>query len=227
MDAPLPLTIEKKSCNNKDSMINSIEQICKDILEKHLDGRKLDMDKIEKWSETIINEIEDILKKKYPEFGYGIFFYISDKTSYVHSSISISYLDTDIDLIQEFNTNDFYSHIRIFANKKYSPINNFSQNISAKDIMKINKILMNSLEGRTFIYDKCLKYIENIVLDINKILLPRKIRPCSYHVGFINELPIKNIYFTYKFINLEYMPLFFSYSNDSLSLSLNLFIVNN
>ena len=74
MDTPLPLTIENKICTNKDSMINNIKQICKDILEKHLDGRKLVMEKIEKWSETIINEIEDILKKKYREFGFGIFF---------------------------------------------------------------------------------------------------------------------------------------------------------
>ena len=227
MDTPLPLTIENKICTNKDLMINNIKQICKDILEKHLDGRKLVMEKIEKWGETIINDIEDILKKKYREFGFGIFFYISDKTAYTCSSTGIFYSDTDINLTQKFNTNDFYSYIRIFANKKYSTKENFSQNISAKDIMKINKILKNSLEDRTFIYDKCLKYIENIVLDVNNILLNRKIRPCSYHVGFINELPIKNLYFTYKFIDLEYMPLFFSYSNDSLSSNLYLFIVNN
>ena len=65
MDTPLPLTIENKICTNKDLMINNIKQICKDILEKHLDGRKLVMEKIEKWGETIINDIEDILKKKY------------------------------------------------------------------------------------------------------------------------------------------------------------------
>ena len=70
-------------------------------------------------------------------------------------------------------------------------------------------------------------YIENIVIDVNNILLTRKIRSCSYHIGFINGLPIKNLYFTYKFIDLEYMLLFFSYSNDSLSSNLYLFIVNN
>ena len=81
MEAPLPIQIEKTPYSNKDSMTNNIKQICKDILEKHLDGRKLDMEKIEKWGETIINDIENILKKKYPDFGFGIFFYISDITS--------------------------------------------------------------------------------------------------------------------------------------------------
>ena len=93
--------------------------------------------------------------------------------------------------------------------------------------MKINKILNNYLEGRTFNIDKCTKYIDNIVKDVNEVLLARKMLTCSYHLGYINELPINNIYFTYKFIDLEYMPLFFSYSNDSLSSNLYLFIVNN
>ena len=73
----------------------------------------------------------------------------------------------------------------------------------------------------------CNKYIENIVNEVNNILIERNNRPCSYHVCFINKLPMKNIYFNYIFYNIEYMPFYFSYSNDSLSSILYAFIVNN
>ena len=222
MEAPLPSKL-----NSVDLIINEMRQICKNIQEKHLDGRKFDMQKIKQWSENIINDIEVSLKKKYPQYGYGIFFYISDITAFRSSSRTIYYTETDITLVQPYDTNDFYSEIRIFANKKYSKRNNFLENISSDEIIKINKKLIESLEGREFIYEKCVKYLDNLCLDINNILLDRKNRPCSYHVGFINKLPIKNIYFTYKFFDLEYMPFFFSYSNDSLSCNLYLFIVNN
>ncbi len=175
----------------------------------------------------IITDIENYLNKKFPEYGFGIIFYISERTAYVSSNNSIRYTKTDYSFVQTYNTKDFYSEIRIFSNKKYSTKIDFLENISADNIMKINKKLSEHLESKTFIHDKCVKYIENIVNDINYILMTRSNRPCSYHVGFINSLPIKGLYFTYKFINLEYMPLFFSYSNDSLSSNLYLFIVNN
>ena len=69
--------------------------------------------------------------------------------------------------------------------------------------------------------------IENIVNDINSVLIERTNRPCSFHVCFINKLPVKNIYFNYTFVDLDYMPFFFSYANDSLSCILYLFIVDN
>ena len=52
-----------------------MKRICKDILEKHLDGRKLDMTKIKNWAEMIINDIEDSFKKKYSDF-FLIYFFI-------------------------------------------------------------------------------------------------------------------------------------------------------
>ena len=220
--------MEANSKSNKVDLIkNDMKQICKNIQEKHLEGRKFDTQKIKKWAENIINDIEVSLKKKYPEYGYGILFYISDKTIFISNNRAIDYLDTDITLLQSYDTDYFFSEIRIFANKKYSKRNNFLENISSDEIIKINKKLNEYLEGREFIYEKCEKYLDNLVQDINNILLDRKNRPCSYHVGFINDLPIKNLYFTYKFFDLEYMPFFFSYSNDSLSCNVYLFIVNN
>jgi len=49
-----------------DIKTNDIKSICKEILEKHLDGRKFTKDKVKKWGELILNDAEDALKKKYP-----------------------------------------------------------------------------------------------------------------------------------------------------------------
>ena len=43
--------------NKVDLIIKDMKQICKNIQEKHLDGRKFDTQKIKKWAENIINDI--------------------------------------------------------------------------------------------------------------------------------------------------------------------------
>ena len=146
---------------------------------------------------------------------------------YISSSKSVLYPKSDLNILQVFNTNEFYSELRIFANKKYIPRKDFNENITPTDIMKINTKLKDILENKTYKSDMCNKYIENIVNEVNNILIERNNRPCSYHVCFINKLPMKDIYFNYIFYNIEYMPFYFSYSNDSLSSILYAFIVNN
>ena len=212
---------------DKSEIEKEMKEICNNILIKHLDGRPYEKDKLPKWTELILNEVSIELKKKYPDYGYGIIFYISDKTNYVSSSKSVLYPKTDLNFLQVFNTKDFYSEIRVFANKKYTPRKDFLKNISPTEILKINNILKDILECRSYKSDKCNNYMENIVNDINSVLIERTNRPCSFHVCFINKLPIKNIYFNYIFNDLDYMPLFFTYANDSLSCIVYLFIVDN
>ena len=212
---------------DKSEIEKEMKEICNNILIKHLDGRPYEKDKLPKWTELILNDVSIELKKKYPDYGYGIIFYISDKTNYVSSSKSVLYPKTDLNFLQVFNTKDFYSEIRVFANKKYTPRKNFLKNISPTEILKINNILRDILECRSYKSDKCNNYMENIVNDINSVLIERTNRPCSFHVCFINKLPIKNIYFNYIFNDLDYMPLFFTYANDSLSCIVYLFIVDN
>ena len=219
--------IEEKEVLNKEELENDMKEIAKFILIKHLDGRKYEKEKLPKWSELILHDTTLELRKKYPEYAYGIVFYISDKTNYVSSSKSVLYPKTDLNFLEVFNTNDFYSEIRVFANKKYNPRKDFAQNISPTEIMKINDTLKNILECRSYKSDKCNNYIENIVNDVNSILIERTNRPCSFHVCFINKLPVKHIYFNYTFVDLDYMPFFFTYANDSLSSILYLFIVDN
>ena len=212
---------------DKNELEKDMKEICNNILIKHLDGRPYEKDKLPKWSELILNDTSNELKKKYPEYGYGIIFYISDKTNYVSSSKSVLYPKTDLNFLQVYNSKDFYSEVRVFANKKYNPRKDFMKNISPTDIMKINDTLKNILECRSYKSDKCNNYIENIVNDVNSILIERTNRPCSFHVCFINKLPVKHIYFNYTFVDLDYMPFFFTYANDSLSSILYLFIVDN
>ena len=212
---------------NKAEIEKDMKEICNNILIKHLDGRPYEKEKLPKWTELILNDAATELKKKYPDYGYGIIFYISDKTNYVSSSKSVLYPKTDLNFLQVFNTKDFYSEIRVFVNKKYSPRKDFLKNISPNDIIKINNTLKDILECRSYKSDKCNNYMENIVNDINSVLIERTNRPCSFHVCFINKIPVKNIYFNYTFVDLDYMPLFLTYANDSLSCILYLFIVDN
>ena len=212
---------------DKVELEKEMKEIAKNILIKHLDGRKYEKEKLPKWTELILNDTSLELRKKYPEYAYGIVFYISDKTNYVSSSKSVLYPKTDLNFLQVFNTSDFYSEVRVFANRKYNPRKDFNENITPTDIMKINNKLKEILENKNYKSDMCNTYIENIVNDVNNILIERTNRPCSFHVCFINKVPVKDIYFNYLFYNLDYMPFYFSYSNDSLSCILYLFIVNN
>ena len=208
---------EEKEEFNKEELEKDMKEIAKSILIKHLDGRKYEKEKLPKWTELILQDISLDLRKKYPEYAYGIVFYISDKTNYVSSSKSVLYPKTDLNFLQVFNTSDFYSEVR----------KDFAQNITPTEIMKINNKLKEILENKSYKSDMCNNYIENIVNDVNNILIERTNRPCSFHVCFINKVPVKDIYYNYLFHNLEYMPFYFSYTNDSLSCILYLFIVNN
>ena len=219
--------IEEKEVLNKEELEKDMKEIAKSILIKHLDGRKYEKEKLPKWTELILHDTSFELRKKYPEYAYGIVFFISDKTNYVSSSKSVLYPKSDLNFLQVYNSKDFYSEIRVFANKKYNPRKDFMKNISPTEIMKINDTLKNILECRSYKSDKCNNYIENIVNDVNSILIERTNRPCSFHVCFINKLPVKHIYFNYTFVDLDYMPFFFSYANYSLSSILYLFIVDN
>ena len=51
-----------------------IKSICKQILGKHLDGRKFTKDKVQKWGEFILNDSEEALKKNIQNMLMEYFF---------------------------------------------------------------------------------------------------------------------------------------------------------
>ena len=93
--------------------------------------------------------------------------------------------------------------------------------------LAINQKISDLLEDRNYKHELFKKVIENICSDINEILLAIKIKACSYHIGYINKLPLKGIYSYYKCFNLEFSPIFFTYKNDSFTCRIYLFLFNN
>ena len=173
MDAPLPKLSQKESAplpklTQKESANQNIKEICKKYLEKHLEGRKFNKEKNEKWGEMIIDDIKNELLKNYPDFGLWIFFYKSEQTAYVSDANAIYYQNTDNILVQTYNGDSFYSEERVFTNKKYSNFKDFLNNISNEMILKINQKFADNLEGREY-SKNCSNYAKNIKDDINNI----------------------------------------------------------
>ena len=222
------MTAPPPSALSTDYILEEMKKVSKTVLEKHLDCRRFIPEKVKIWGDDIITEIYSILSQKYPQYGFCIFFYMSDITAYVSDNRCIYYSETDVKFVVPFNTNDFYSEIRLFATKKRNNLKNFLDNINNSELlMNINKKISNLLSDRKFVFEPFQKLLDSLCLEINNLLLARNNRPCSYHIGFINKLPIQGIYFHYKFFNLEFLPIFFSYSNDSFNCRIYLFFLNN
>ena len=222
------MTAPPPSALSTDYILEEMKKVSKNVLEKHLDCRRFIPEKVKIWGDDIISEIYSILSQKYPQYGFCIFFYMSEATAYVANDRCIFYSETDVVFAITFNTNDFYSEIRLFATKKRNNLKNFLDNINNSELlMNINKKISNFLSDRKFVLEPFQKLLDSLCLEINNLLLARNNRPCSYHIGFINKLPTKGIYFHYKFFNLEFLPIFFSYSNDSFNCRIYLFFLNN
>ena len=226
MAAPTPIEVQM---TDSEPILNDMKLVSQNTLEKHLFGRKFDKEKVKKWGEYIIDEIHEILEKKYSHYGFCIFFYMSDKTSFVSDSRCVYYTKTDVKFVVSYHTNDFYSEIRLYATVKKVPLKNFfNDNMNDSDInMKINKKISELLDDRTFDYDIFTKVLDNLCLDINNLLLERKNRPCSNHIGYINKLPLRGIYSYYKVYDLEFAPIFFTYTRDTFTCRIYLFFINN
>ena len=222
------MTAPPPSALSTDYILEEMKKVSKTVLEKHLDCRRFIPEKVKIWGDDIITEIYSILSQKYPQYGFCIFFYMSEATAYVANDRCIFYSETDVVFAVTFNTNDFYSEIRLFATKKRNNLKNFLDNINNSELlMNINKKISNLLSDREFVFEPFQKLLNSLCLEINNILLARNNRPCSYHIGFINKLPTQGIYFHYKFFNLEFLPVFFSYSNNSFNCRIYLFFLNN
>ena len=222
------MTAPPPSALSTDYILEEMKKVSKTVLEKHLDCRRFISEKVKIWGDDIISEIYSILSQKYPQYGFCIFFYMSEATAYVANDRCIFYSETDVVFAVTFNTNDFYSEIRLLATKKRNNLKNFLDNINNSELlMNINKKISNLLSDRKFVFEPFQKLLDSLCLEINNLLFEGNNRPCSYHIGFINKLPTQGIYFHYKFFNLEFLPIFFSYSNDSFNCRIYLFFLNN
>jgi len=213
---------------DKQSFENEIETISKGILEKHLMGRKFDENKVKKWGDLIIDEIYKTLSNKYPQYGYCIFFYMSERTGLVANYDTIYYKSTDARIFINYHTDDFWSEIVMIATKTRGPMENFFNFVKNKELSsEINQKICDHLEGRKYNFGIFRKLIETICLDVNEILLAKENKPVSLHIGYIHNLPTEKIYFYYKFFNLELYPILFNYKSNSFICRVFLFLINN
>jgi hypothetical protein len=198
MEAPQP-------ASNIEVMKNSIKDECKKILEKYLEERKYNKDKVLKWKEMILEDLDQYLKNKYPGYGFIISIFISEPISFRANAYFISRLNSDDDIVQSF-FGDIYSEIRILFCKLYSPIgltNNKYCDIFSDNMIKANELISNILNNKTYEGKTAADDINIICKGFNNYLLEKikTNRPCFMNVGYILEKPLKDLKYFYKSIN--------------------------
>ena len=142
------------------------------------------------------------------------------------SANGIARQDTDGFLLESLETKTMYVEIRVRFYKLYQSNINYLDLYNDKLVMKMNNILNSKLEGKTYSYDFADAKVEEIIIELQKYLLTQESKPCSYQMCSILSKPY-DYQFYYKNINLNYLPLIASYSNDSLYSFIILFILDN
>ena len=212
----------------KDIMKNEIKKECKKILEKYFEDREYNEDKVKIWKEYSLEEISNFLKSNFPDFGFVILIFIIKLGHSRSSDFQISRSDTDDFLVESIQTKSMYSEIRVNFNKIYKSTIDHIENVEGKIVLKMNELLTKYLENKIYSYEMAKNSVDEIVKELNAFLLERNLnpKPCSYQACYILSKPI-NMQFDYKVMNLKYMPIIATYSNDSLYAQLILFILNN
>ena len=204
-----------------------MKSLTKSIIDLVLHNKRFDPKEVKKWGDDLTYGLRTLLKRRYPQYAYCICVYISDRTGYVSNDRIVYYKESDIQYIIINDTDTLYAHVRVNAYKKRPPKNNFENNMCDSGLFSnINNLLNRNLDGKKFEFKSFQPLINNICGEINELLLARIDKPCSYHVGYINKLPMKGVYFDYKIFDAEYYPIFFNYSNNSFICRVCLFLIN-
>ena len=73
LSAPVPYYLIK----------NDIKEKSLELLDKYLDGREFILEKIEKWQNLILDELQEYLIKKYPKSKFILFCFIYKKKNFL------------------------------------------------------------------------------------------------------------------------------------------------
>ena len=195
---------------------------------KYFEGRQYDKEKFSKYKTYFLNELTDFLNNNYKDYGFVLSFIGFKAGNMRINHRDILRTETDDSIFPFINEESMFCEIRIYFTKLYTSSINHLQNIESNIILKMDEILSNKLEGKEYSYDIADKNANIIALELSDYLLKRKCEqiPCSFHVCYIIEKPYDIIY-DYKVLKLNYAPLTASYSNDTLSAKLILFMLNN
>jgi hypothetical protein len=224
MEAAKPIKSQEEiEKNEREEEIRKKEKF---LLEKHLEGRKFDEEKIKKWSNSILEEMDEFLSTKYPSFGFGLFLFVSEPISYSANRQSVYIPKTDSSLTEVYKSNNIKASFRVFItklkNEKFDV-----EKVNLDHLLKVNKIFNDSFEGRSFSDNKIDFYLENAINDINTYLLKFDELGHSFHQGFVFNNNENKFHFYYKFGKMRFFPYCASFSNESLLAHLFLFFVSN
>ena len=216
------------SNSDKDKMKETIKNKSENLLRKYFEGRVYNKEKFNKYKIYFLDEMTDFLNNNYKDFGF-ILSFIGFKAGNLRiNDRTILRNETDDSILFTNYEQSTFCEIRIYFTKLYNSSMNHLENIEPNIILKMDEILANKLEGKKYSYELANNNTNIISNELNEYLLKRKIDsiPCSYNICYIMEKPFDFIY-DYKVLNLQYLPLMASYSNDTLNAKLILFILNN
>ena len=210
----------------KDKIEEEISKECQMLLDKYFEGREYDKEKVNIWKNYTMDELSNFLTKNYKDYGFCIFVNIIKKGDISINSYGLFREDTDSRLFKSMETQSLYVEIRVHYYKLYKNNMNLFDLINEELVKELNNILNNNLEGKSFSYDFAKKKVTDIVEELENFLLLPKNRPCTFQICNILSKPVEH-QFSYKIINLNYVPLIASYSNDNLYAQLILFLLGN
>ena len=214
--------------SEKDKMKETIKNKSEELLGKYFEGRIYNKEKFNKYKIYFLEESTGFLNNNYKNFGFVLAFIGFNAGNLRINHEPIFRNETDDCLFSSICAQSTFCEIRIYFIKLYSSLINNLENIESNIILKMDEILTNKLEGKEYSYEFAKNSVTTITSELSQFLLQRKIDkiPCSYSICYIMEKPYDFI-FDYKVLNLKYIPLMASYSNDSLGAKLMSFILNN
>ena len=119
-----------------------MKSLSKAALDIVTSNKKFDLKEAKRWGDDLIYGIRTLLKRRYPQYAYCIFVYMSDPTGYVANDRTVLYRESDIQFVLTSDSDKIYSHVRVCAYKKIPPKNNFENNLHDYGLTNnINKLL--------------------------------------------------------------------------------------
>ena len=209
-----------------DRIKEEISKESKLLLEKYFEGRDYDKNKVNLWKEYTLKELSDFLSNNYKQYGFLVLIIVIKKGEIRINSRVIYRKDTDSYLYETLENKSMFIEIKIVYFKLFNSKINLKEFINDALVLKMNDILIKNLEGKKYSYEFAMDKANAMVIELQKELLNVETKPCSFQIDYILSKPIE-YQFSYKVLNLDYLPLIATYSNDSLYAQLILFIFNN
>ena len=200
------------------TITNDLKKVYKEILEKHLDGREFNENKILTWMNNILIDAKEYFIKKYNKYDLFLYVYTCPRNVYFHSncySISLKNIDW-VDFVN-FQTDKMFSSLYFFfyshVDLKYS-----IDDIESEIIQNANEIIEKYLEGRNYNLVQKNNYSNNINVDETNFIINKENKCRCFFLNEIYQNPIKSkFYFKYLSYGKDiYSKIMQTYVNDSL-----------